>query len=481
MSRDPMSEIDCAILGAGASGILCALQLHRYQPGKRVLLIDSAGTWRGLAYRTPYDCHLLNVRAGNMSAFPDQPEHFSRWLAERSPAATRDTFAPRRRYGDYLEQLLELCCAEPGSRIERQIGTAVSLERVGGRWVVGLAGGRSVVAAAVVLALGNPAPGDHAWARGLTGAHYIPDPWALLEDRLQGRMDGGWRSGVEAPILLVGTGLTAVDVLLSLRADGYRGQVHAISRRGLLPRGHVQHPSSPVPGELSTGVPPAAPAASPAIFLKWLRAEIMRAERAGGDWRAVIDALRPHHTRIWSGWTEAEKRRFLRHLRPYWEVVRHRAAPEVAAAIDGEISAGTLVVHAGRIESLREELEGVLVRWRSSPRTRRSIPSPLAPHPGDSSDLYVQAVFNCTGPASDYSRVDHPLIAQLRGAGMLVPDPLGLGVETDAEGRMLDSAGRVIEGLWALGALRRAKLWESTAIPEIRTHAADLARRLGGG
>jgi uncharacterized NAD(P)/FAD-binding protein YdhS len=265
-------------------------------------------------------------------------------------------------------------------------------------------------------------------------------------------------------VLLIGTGLTAIDVILALRAQGHAGIIHAISRRGLLPQAHA----ACTPWKLSEDLfstfdfrlstfDSRSPVDSPLALLKWLRQEIQRAEKAGNNWRAVIDALRPHTARIWHGWPEAEKRRFLRHARAYWEVHRHRAAPQIASAIDQLRQTGLLQIHRGRIIEMSESRSSVRVRWRGQHRAEW--------------ELEVSRVINCTGPDCDFARIDQPLIAQLRDAGLIVPDRLRLGIETDENGRVLDKAGAVVEGLLAVGPLRKARLWESTAMPEIRVQA----------
>lgn len=239
-----------AIIGGGASGVLTAAQFHRQQPDLSVALIDSTGSWRGLAYGTPHDCHLLNVPAGNMSAFPDLPEHFFYWLRQRDPWAARTTFAPRKLYGDYLNHVLDEACRAP-SRVERITGTAVAVERRDGGWEVRLEDGRRVAAKSVVLALGNRPPGELPFAKHLSGRRYVADPWvagalgepSAISDRVPSGAPGATRHEEvlrgHQPVLLIGTGLTAIDVVLALKANGHTGPIHCISRRGLLPRAHA--------------------------------------------------------------------------------------------------------------------------------------------------------------------------------------------------------------------------------------------------
>lgn len=446
-----MNQVDVVIIGAGASGVLMAAHLRHASPDARVALLDAgARAARGLAYGTPYGAHLLNVPAGRMSAYAHDPEHFTRWLERTQPAPAAGIFAPRSRYGEYLAEVLAETCAPP-SRMARISGTAVGLVpgRAPDTWEVHLHDGQVVAARAVVLALGNLAPADPLRLGAEAPEGYLRDPWAP-----------GAAQGLppEATLLIIGTGLTMVDLLLALRAEGHRGPVHALSRRGLLPLAHAPHASRPVD-------PPPEAAASPRALLRWLRQEAAAGARAGQDWRAVVDGLRPHTAGIWGGWALAQRRAFLRHARPFWDIHRHRTAPEVAVQVEALLAAGILQVHAGHLQSVEQAGEALEAVW--TPRGG-----------GSSRRMAVARVINCTGPASDYSALDQPLVAHLRRAGWLVPDPLRLGIETDPDGRLLGKDGRPVPGLFTLGPLRRPALWESTAVPDIRNQAAALAERL---
>jgi len=433
-----MKAYDVAIIGAGASGTLTAVQFARLsRPGATAALIEAgARAARGLAYGTPYGAHLLNVPAGRMSALPDEPEHFLRWLRERDPSAEAATFAPRALYGDYLAALLGE--EESAGRVVRVGGTAVGITRSGSHWIVHLHDDRTVAAERLVLALGNLPPADPLHFDGEAPLEYIRDPWAA-----------GVAIGLDAdaPVLLIGTGLTAVDIAIALRHEGHRGTIYALSRNGRLPQAHAPftpRPLDELPADFS----------SPRGALRWVRRQVA----AGAEWRAVVDSLRPFTKVIWRNWSPAQRGTFVRHLRNVWDVHRHRAAPEVHAALQVEVL-------RGRITRMTPTGGGLTIEWRPSgsnePRT-----------------LNVARAINCTGPACDYARVDLPLVVQLRRAGWLVPDPLRLGVETDDDGRLLGSDGYAVPGLFTLGPLRRPSLWESTAMPEIRAQAAALARLL---
>lgn len=423
-----MSEtFDVAIIGAGASGTLTAVQFARLAPeGGRGALIDAgARAARGLAYGTPYGAHLLNVPAARMSALPQDPEHFLRWLRERDPSATATTFAPRTLYGDYLSSLLS--SEETHARMTRVGGTAIGLTR-GETWTVHLHDGRTIHARNVVLALGNLPPSDPLHLDD-PPAEYVRDPWAP-----------GAAIGLahDAPVLLIGSGLTAIDVAVALRHEGHRGTITMLSRHGRLPQPHA--PSTPRPlAEVS------AEFATPRGALRWVRSRIAN----GDEWRAVVDSLRPHTVAIWRRWSLAQRASFLRHLKNLWDVHRHRAAPEVLSELSAEVM-------RGRIRAMRAGIEVET----------------------DTATLHAARVINCTGPACDYARLDLPLVVQMRRGGWLVADPLRLGIETAEDGRLIGADGQPVDGLYTLGPLRRPALWESTAIPEIRQQALELAETL---
>lgn len=447
---------EIAVIGAGASGALFAVQWRRHAwPGARLALIEAgARAARGLAYGTPYGAHLLNVPAGKMSAFPDAPDDFLDWLRGALPEATPATFAPRPLYGEYLAARLDDAVERLGG-IDRINAAAIGLGREADGWIVHLRDGRRLAARTVVLALGNLPPHDPLRLAGEIPAGYLRDPWA------PGAAQG---LNSSAPVLLIGTGLTMVDIVLVLRDAGHRGPLYGLSRHGRIPQAHASAAPLPLmpPAPLPL-MPPAACRTGPRVMLHWLRGEL---RAAGENWRGVMDGMRLYTAALWGGWNELEKARFLRHVRNLWDVHRHRMAPEVAGRIAALRASGSLEILRGRIAALREANGGLVVDWR--PAGEENLRT-----------LAVARVINCTGPASDYARLDLPLVNSLRAGGWIRPDRFALGVDTDADGRLLGADGAPVPGLYTLGPLRRGTLWESTAIPEIRAQAAALAALLG--
>jgi uncharacterized NAD(P)/FAD-binding protein YdhS len=469
-------ETTVVVVGAGASGTLAALHLLRRR-ARVVLIEERAEVGRGVAYGTKHDVHLLNVPASGMSAYPGDPHHFLSWARSRHPGAHAASFLPRRLYGQYLEWCLRWEEAEAARRGRPFRGTVrAPLTCVTGRAtavltgpggpVVQLRDGRAIRGDHVVLALGNsvgaPGRGPGPW---LAGPGTVPDPWS------SGALEAVPNDG---PVVLVGTGLTAVDVVLALHERGARGPIHAVSRHGLLPRpSRVGAPRvtalvhrSPVTG-LGTGEPPTTARG----LVGAIRAEVRAVTAVGGDWRTAIDGLRPHTQRLWGSLPPEERARLGRHALRYWEVHRHRMAPEVAARIAALQSDGWLVVTPGRVGGVRPRPDGgveVTVHVRAGD-------GPTGEHVVDAA-----ALVNCTGSRADLAAAGDPLLDGLFRGGQARPGPLGLGLDTNCEGRLLDAAGRPSPGLWTLGPLRRGALLETTAVPEIREQAAALAVILAG-
>jgi uncharacterized NAD(P)/FAD-binding protein YdhS len=446
---------DIAIVGGGASGTLLAANLLKQARAPlRVLLIEKSGrAGRGLAYSTESPRHLLNVPAGRMSAFPEDAEHFLRWARHVVPGTGPGDFVQRRLYGRYLEEVLleAVEAAAPGVELEVVAGEVVGLTEERGGVRLELASGERREARRAVLALGNAPSADLPVPDGglYASPRYRRSPW----------VGGGLRHiASEDSVLVVGTGLTMVDAVLSLAEQGHRGPIHALSRHGLLP--HVHRPCTPLRREASTDEAPGLRG-----LLRELRRDVRHAQAQGRDWRDVVDGLRPVTVALWQGLSEPERRRFLRHLRAFWDVHRHRMAPAVGDILQQLQAAGVLRVHAARVRNFQLSDEGqVLARVRPRGFSREAT-------------FRVQHVINCTGPDACIGR-GHPLLRGLLESGLVRADALGLGLDTDAEGALLDAEGRASGLFFTLGPLRRGELWETTAIPEIRAQALSLSRRL---
>ena len=404
--------------------------------GIHSVLIDGSGrAGHGVAYSTREPAHVLNVRAEVMSAWADDLEHFVR-VAEDEGGTRRD-FVQRRQFGRYLKQILADAVASGKVRVaERQ---AVDAKPNGGSWTVRLDDGKAIDAGGLVLAIGNQPPEPLPFGR--ENARVINNPWgpealAAVEDLASTNDD----------VLLVGTGLTMVDAVLSLDAAGHRGRIVGLSRRGLMPRGHTND-MIPAPVEAD-----AVPHGHVRTLWRWLR------ER-GADvgWRSAVDSLRPYSQSLWQSFSPAEQRRFARHARPWWDVHRHRIAPEVAQRLQEMVAEGRLQIVAGRIQSVDADGDSLAISYR-----RRGSSAPT-----ESRFAYM---INCTGPLGAISRTRDPLLKGMLDDGLARPDQLGIALDVDEKSRLAGS-----ERSWAMGPMTKGRYWEIIAVPDIRGQAAAVA------
>ncbi len=450
-----------AIVGAGFSGTLLALHLlRRCPPLTRVYLIERYSQFgRGPAYATGNPSHLLNVPAGRMSAFHDRPSDFVDWLRDQPelPAGVEPNngvFVPRQLFGAYIRHLLNRELKRPQSqdRLELVRGDVVGMESVGDGFTLRIGRGRSLAADMVVLATGNfppevPPVADPSF---YDCALYRPDPWDAAAFADLDPADS---------VLTIGTGLTMVDAVVSLLDRGHKGTIHAVSRRGLLPLCH----------DLDAPAPVAAPGRSfPTeinALTRLLREEGNRAIAEGLTWQPVVDQLRPFMQDVWAEMPLKDRARFLRHLRPWWDIHRHRLAPAVARRIDDAMTAGQLRLDAGRFRDFRIEGNRALVTYRS--RRARGLVT-----------LDVARVVNCSGPGCDYDRISHPLIKALLASGLVRPDPLKLGLDVTGNCAIKDRRGAISRRLFAVGPVTKGAFWEITAVPDIRRQCELLAAHL---
>jgi len=443
-----MQRSDVAIVGGGFSGVLTALSILE-APGSRprVHLIEQADRFGvGAAFGARRPDHLLNVRAMNMSADPEQPHDFIQWLGRRRRGAPEPfAFASRAEYGAYIQERLRRVALTQAAadRLDLVHDAATAIREHKGGFELDLAMGRRLHADAVVLATGNAPPSRSILPDPSFADHhrYVGDPWA----------PGAFEAiEPDAPVLLLGSGPTMVDVMASLDAQGQRGPVLALSRRGLRPQRHAMTPPIKAPWRR-------APGERLSVSLGRFR----RAAADSGDWRGLFDALRAGTQTEWQAMPLIDRQRFLRRLRPFWDIHRHRLAPVMADRLDAWLGA-RLRIEAGRLESLTETDDAIEVMWRArGERTyRRQV---------------VGYVINCTGPEGDPRESRSPLIRQLVASGLVRADPLGLGMDTTEDGQLVGSSGLPQPRLFAIGPAARGALWEVTAVPDIRTEA----RRLG--
>lgn len=454
------------IIGAGFSGTMTAVQLMRQSTVPlRIVLVNKSGRMaRGLAYGTRSPAHLLNVPAGNMSALPDAPDDFVEYCRWANPDVAPHSFVPRVLYGAYLEALLSRTESEASGGahvLERLTGEVIDVERGGtasaAATTLTLADGTRLDCDVVVLAFGHFPPRDvlpRAVIDAL-GSRYVADPWAGEPLATIAR---------DADVLLVGNGLTALDVVTSLDRLGHTGKIVCVSRRGLLPRAH-RTGGAPATSKTDGAALAAAMGNRLRGQLRTLRTAVARALANGEDWRDVIGALRPHTPALWRSLGIEDRRRFLRHVQPYWEVLRHRCAPEALQRLETLKQGGRYACLAGRLlgAQIGDGRPELSVALRGT---------------GESWSRQFDAVVNCTGPTSDPTRIPVPLLRRLREQRRLLPDPLGLGLAVDDHYAVLSAHAQPQPWLRYIGPQLKARDWEATAVPELRSHAQRLASEL---
>lgn len=437
------------IVGGGASGVVLAAHLLKSpNPDLRVSLIEKRPHFgQGMAYSTLLSAHVLNVSASGMSAYADDPGNFSRWLLERGIATPEQApvYAPRSVYARYLKELLdELEAREQQTgrlRLIREESLSISPTASGVE--VALANGTSVVAHLAVLATGHdeePGAGQGHAIRMGSEADTALDP--------------------EAQILVLGTGLSMVDAFLSLEQRGHRGAIVAVSRRGLLPSPHRK--GNPI--KLDVADIPLGTQLS--YFVGWFRDLIRENQKAGIDWRDVVDGLRPFNQKIWQNWPSSAKRRFVEHTKAWWDIHRHRMAPEVYTRVAEAVQAGRIRLVAGRVVEIAA---GDSLRVQVQSRHTQQLEK-----------FDVTRIYDCTGIVRDISTTSNSVVRSLVDRGLARPDPLRLGLDVTANCEVIAGDGTVSAKILAVGPLTRGTFFEIDAIPDIRVQCARLSKRLLG-
>ncbi|MBI1312014.1 hydroxyacylglutathione hydrolase [bacterium] len=442
-----------AIIGGGFSGTMTAVNLARLssQPVRIVVVNHRHPVGRGVAYGTPRAEHLLNVAARNMSAVPDHPDHFVDWLRTRVEYASlpepqiRETYAPRRVYGDYLRSLLfnyvdPLDDHHP-AHIELIDGEAVDvIPEPGGGATVSIEDGCSVLADRVLLATGNQPPSGIG-STGESFAHpaYVAEPWS------------NWHQQLPEPgsdIIVLGTGLSMVDVFLTLGELNWSGNIIAISRNGMIPQAHfrgIEYPNF---------LPPDPEQLNLQQWVTLMEQHCEQLRRIGENPGIIVDRLRPHTQRIWRSLSLDEKQAFLRQYAPRWNVIRHRIAQPIHQSLTEALTSSRLRVVRGSITELSDCQQNVGVNVKCLDGVDRTFEGSL--------------VINCTGPNAGFSQSTLPLFQNLLQRGLIRPDELDMGIDVGPDFTVTGRDGENSSFLFAIGPLMKGTLWETTAVPELR-------------
>lgn len=458
--RDAPRLPTVAVIGGGFCGAMTAAHLLRHGANVRVVLIERRGTvGEGLAYGTREDEHLLNVPAARMSAWPDRPEDFLAWATKRDAAVRPGDFLPRRWYGEYLRETLHRAADGSHASLDVMLEEARRVARhPAGGWIIHPERGTPLRADVVVLAIGHRPPSDplrNVW----TGPRdrFLADPWqpfavsAIPPDE---------------PVAVLGSGLTAIDTVLSLTRSPRFAPITLVSRNGFLPHSHA---CSPVPavdlGGFVTELLNAEPKLTAVALAQAVHWRARQHLADGGDWRAVVDGLRPHTAKLWQALADAERVKFITRLRPFWEVHRHRMAPKIAERVRQLRESGLLLLQPGQVVAAAADASGVRLDVRSRGAERATSGS-------------YQWVINCTGPSPSNRAEASPVIGSLLVHGWVRRDVLSLGLDVTANGNAVAADGTAVPDLHVVGTLRKPLTWESTAVPELRQQAAQVAERI---
>lgn len=458
MLSSPRTAPVVAIVGGGVSGAAVAYNLAEtgiFGCEQIVLFEPRELLGAGLAYDTLEPAHRINVPSTRMSLFPDDPEHFQRWIeANDAIAGDADALAPsgalyprRGLFGRYMNAMIQPLVDSKAILHVRQ--RVLSAERRDGRWHLEGDGGYVVDADILVVATSHPAPSaPEPLASGLAGyPGFVADPTRA------GALDP---IGRDDRILIVGNGLTSADVVAALDLRGHRGEITTISRRGLRSRGHPLLPQDPF-GDFTS-----EPATTASELLKRVRAAIRAAGEEGLSWHAVIDQVRGEGEALWQGLPVAERRRIARHLRPFWDVHRFRVAPQVEASSEAAIAEGRMTVLAGTVAEVGIDGDGIRCVLRLG-RSRSRV------------ERHFDAVVVTTGPGHGGILRSQPFLAGLAAQGYLANDPTGLGLACNGKSQAIGTAGTAEQSLFVSGPLARGTFGELMGLPQVTEHAVFVA------
>ncbi|BBP70360.1 pyridine nucleotide-disulfide oxidoreductase [Pseudomonas sp. Seg1] len=461
---------DILIIGGGLgglSGTMLAVQLLRLPGQRKILIIEPrAELGRGEAYSAVELGHTLNGNAARMSVDPDNPDDLTQWLTEHIAAGgwpqsseqqvpICELFPPRGLFGVYVQQRLaeaRKVGEQYGSTVEHICAEVIDLQTEAESVQVTLNDGQHIRGAYAVLATGMfpAARTPQKESSGLNAAAL--DPWDVAAMRQLDPL---------STVLIIGSGLTMVDAVVSLEQAGHRGPIEVFSRHGLLP--HVRRQPPAWVDFLSEDLN----IRSPRQLLRELRRHCRDAIAQGIDWQAPLDTVRVHIARLWSQATDVQRRQLVRHVRPWWESHHHRSPPLSAQLVERLLGEGRLRIHAASFKGLEPYGEGgVRIRIRRRGETETCV-------------LEGAALINSSGIEYDWRRVARPLPQQLLARGLVRPGPLALGIAAAIDGAVLSENGQVANRLFAMGPPLRGMWWESTAVTDVALQAKALAARLG--
>ncbi len=446
-----------AIIGAGASGTITAINLlKKLQQPASIFLIEkrNEALYRGAAYSSQLDYEPLNVYAGRMSLYNDNHDDFYNWILANKKSSgeiTQESFVSRRWYGEYLEANLKAAADKRQKEVSFAIIPTATInitKAAEGNYLLQQEDEKIIEADFVILATGNEKPADVISKEAILvlGENYISNPWN--ENPME-------NISIDESVLLIGTGLTMVDHVVSFKKRNHSAKVFALSRNGLLPRPHKHSPVYKIEKEITSE------------NIEQLNAniveEIEKAKSQNLDWRSVIEALRPVTTKIWQALSDESKNIFLNKYRIYWDIHRHRMPPASHNEINEMVSQNKFEILKGTITEVIKTESAFQIYYKDATILN---------------SVTVNRIINCTGPSGDYEKCDNPLFKNLLAKGWIKKDKHNIGIATGAAGELIQANGNVLENAFAVGPLRKAMEWESTAIREIRTQAEQVADKV---
>lgn len=449
-----MENFDVAIIGNGFCSLVTAAHLARASRPLRIAVIGRETSWGpGLAYGACHAHHLLNVPARKMSAFADDPGGFVRWVQDNCDADSlkefsntarplEESFLPRAVYGRYLQNLASetrSLAQKNGHRLDYKTAAVTDLDFDSKGCVVSFKAG-TLHSAHVVLATGVlPALQSDDDPAG-----FMADPWT---------MDFSVFKNSQKPVVILGLGLTMIDVVSSLARRNFKGDIIALSRRGLMPCLHAEREDAGSVRAIAEEFLPVE--GSLAEKMRRLRANAAYCQRRNVPWQWYMDYIRPRIPELWSELSCAEQKRFLGRAAPYWNIHRHRQPAKSAALLQGLEKTGRLKRRKGA------------VRWHAAG-------GDLQARLEDGTDIRgIARVFNCRGP--DYSLRGDPLLRALLHKNLLQRHENGLGVRTD---KNLSAIGLAGGRLHVAGSLNTGLFLDSTSVPELRGQCMKISESL---
>lgn len=435
-----------AIIGGGISGSLTVLQIIKQS--KKPLTIfwfDTQNKFcKGYAYNTFDEGHLLNVRANNMSVFPDEPSHFVNWLGVHHPKYSSKDFVSRKLFGDYVLHTFEsLKDSNPLITLYQIAEEVKSINKPNDFFEIKTH--QNYQAQKIILGFGNflPAHPRTISKEYISSKNYFQNAFnAQLTNQIQ----------LHDHITIIGSGLTMIDMIVSLSHFNYQGKINVISPHAYIPQAHQENPLPSVDSFIDS-----KKIYSLSEILSLVNKQLKKAKKDNLNLHSVIDSMRPFLQNIWLNFSLDEKKQFLRHLRHKWGVARHRAPSQSMAIFNKLKSSNQLKLIKGRISDIISLKSGFDIIYSNQLDKQQT--------------LQTQLIINCTGPESDYSQLKSTLIQDLIKNQLISPDSIKYGINAQKD-------GYISNNIYTIGPPLKGILWESVAVPEIRVQAQELGAKI---